>query len=287
MLEKIFKKPVELKIGDQILKFNTVTDVAFCLEGRTSVSSKRLSELFELSAAELETQAVKLASLNKSMFQVLNSIVDEPDNIDRSMRELDTQMFSQDQSWRDIIQSLNKEQGEINAIRVTVIMKYMKYLSALEETIGYIRAGMKKNATATAFEDIDKATDFGATWSLSHLREEVALASEAKKEFRRLPKDKPVSVNLTAGNRFDILLASYPCQIVAENAAVQFINNNGTTILHKGSNIVGRSAGSTVKIDAAERQVSRKHLSVVINGSNAVQLTDHSTEGTFVNIDFV
>ncbi len=38
------------------------------------------------------------------------------------MRELDTQMFSQDQNWRDIIQSLNKEQSEINAIRVTVIM---------------------------------------------------------------------------------------------------------------------------------------------------------------------
>ena len=114
MLEKLFKKPLELKVGDQTLQFSSVTDVAFCLEGRTSMSSAKLAELFALSAEELETQAEKLAGLNKTMFKILNSVVDEPENVDRSMRELDTQMFSHDQNWRDIIQSLNKERKANN-----------------------------------------------------------------------------------------------------------------------------------------------------------------------------
>ncbi len=286
MLEKLFKKPVELNIGDQILQFYSATDVAFCLEGRTSVSSKKLSELFELSAEELEVQARKLKGLNKSMFKILNSIVDDPHNIDRSMRELDTQMFSQDQNWRDIIQSLNKQQSEINDIRLTVIMKYMKYLSALEETIDYIHSGMKKIAMSVPIQDENHEIDFGATWSISHLHDEIEAVSQAQNEFKRLPKNQAVSVQVEPGRQVEILLASYPCQIVIVDGNVKLNNSSGTTALVKGKNTIGRSVKSTVKIDSGERQVSRTHLSIEIDGSNKLHLTDHSTEGTFISSDF-
>jgi hypothetical protein len=286
MLDNLFKKPLELKIGDQTLQFSSVTDVAFCLEGRTSISSAKLAELFALSAEELETQAEKLAGLNKTMFKILNSVVDEPENIDRSMRELDTQMFSQDQNWRDIIQSLNKEQGDIDTIRVTVIMKYMKYLSAVEDTIGYIRAGMKQNEGAVANKDEKNLNDFEATWSLGQLRDEVKASAQSEQEFKRLPKDNAVSVMLPPGRRMDVRLASYPCQLVATEDNVQLINVNGTTILSNGSNIVGRSSKSTVQIDGAQKEVSRKHLLILISDGNALQLTDTSSEGTFITADF-
>jgi len=225
------------------------------------------------------------------MFKILNSVVDEPDNIDRSMRELDTQMFSQDQNWRDIIQSLNKEQGDIDAIRVTVIMKYMKYLSAVEETIGYIRAGMKQNAGVEASSDTNKVNDFEATWSLSQLREEVKSATQAENqtdaEFKRLPKDQAVSVMLAPGGKLDIRLATYPGQLVATNDNVQYIDASGTTVLNKGVNMVGRSVKSAVKIDPAQKHVSRTHLAILISDGNALQLTDQSSEGTFINSNFI
>jgi FHA domain-containing protein len=293
MLDNLFKKPLELKIGDQTLQFSSVTDVAFCLEGRTSISSAKLAELFALSAEELETQAEKLAGLNKTMFKILNSVVDEPENIDRSMRELDTQMFSQDQNWRDIIQSLNKEQGDIDTIRVTVIMKYMKYLSAVEDTIGNIRAGMKQNegAVANGNGDTNKLNDFEETWSLGHLREEVKSATQAENqadaEFKRLPKDTAVSVILPPGGSIGVRLASYPGQLIATNDKVQYVDESGTTVLSKGANMVGRSVKSTVKIDAAEKHVSRTHLSILISDGNALQLTDHSSEGTYITADFL
>ncbi len=287
MLEKLFKKPLELKIGDQTLQFSSVTDVAFCLEGRTSISSAKLAELFALSAEELETQAQKLADLNKTMFKILNSVVDEPENIDRSMRELDTQMFSQDQNWRDIIQSLNKEQGDIDTIRVTVIMKYMKYLSAVEDTIGHIRAGMKQNEGTVANADANKLNDFEETWSLGHLREEVKSATQSEVEFKRLPKDTAVSVKLSPGMKMPVRLATYPGQLVATDDKVQYVDDSGTTVLNKGENMVGRSVKSTVKIDAAQKHVSRTHLSILLSDGNALQLTDHSSEGTFISSAFL
>ncbi len=311
MLDKLFKKPLELKIGDQTLQFSSVTDVAFCLEGRTSISSAKLAELFALSAEELDTQAKKLADLNKTMFKILNTVVDEPENINRSMRELDTQMFSQDQNWRDIIQSLNKEQGDIDSIRVTVIMKYMKYLTAVEDTIGYIRAGMKKNAAAVANIDVNNPSEFETTWSLGHLPEELKSApqvetqvvipaetqaetraetqakNQAETEFKRLPKDTAVSVKLSPGEKMAVRLASYPGQLVATNDSVQYVDESGTTVLNKGSNMVGRSVKGTVKIDAAQKHVSRTHLSILISDGNALQLTDHSSEGTFISSAFI
>lgn len=287
MLDNFFHKPLELKIGEQTLRFNSVADIAFCLEGRTSVSSTKLAELFKLSSEQLETQANKLAELNKTMFKILNSVVDEPENIDRSMRELDAQMFSQDQNWRDIIQAMNKVQGEINAIRVTVIMKYMKYLSALEETIDYIRSERKQSEGSVGNNDEKKLSDFEATWTLNQLRSEVKASAQSAHEFKRLPKDKDVLIKLPPGGRMDLRLASYPCQLVATEDNVQFINTNGATILNKGSNIVGRSSKSTVQIDAAQKEVSRKHLLILINDDNALQLTDTSSEGTFITADFL
>ena len=291
MLENLFKKPLELKIGDQTLQFSSVTDVAFCLEGRTSISSAKLAELFALSAEELDTQAKKLADLNKTMFKILNTVVDEPENIDRSMRELDTQMFSQDQNWRDIIQSMNKEQGDIDTIRVTVIMKYMKYLTAVEDTIGYIRSGLKQNEAAVANGDVNKSNEFETTWSLGHLPEELKSAKQAENQsetkFKRLPKDIAVSVKLPPGEKMAVRLASYPGQLVATNDKVQYVDDSGTTVLNKGANMVGRSVKGTVKIDAAQKHVSRTHLSILISEGNALQLTDHSSEGTYITADFL
>ena len=286
MLDKFFKKPLELKIGDQTLRFNSVTDVAFCLEGRTSISSSKLSELFKLSTEELETQAEKLAEVNKSLFTILNRIVDEPDNIDRSMRELDPQIFSQDQNWRDIIQALNKEQDEINSIRMTVIMKYMKYLSALEVTIGYICEGRKSSNGTPAKED-NKLSDFETTWSLQQLRSVTGAQAQPEHEFKRLPKDQQVTVKLPPGGRMDARLASYPCQLAATNENVQFIDDTGATILNKGQNIVGRSVKSTVKIDATQKHVSRTHLQILVSDDHVLLLTDLSSEGTFITSDFL
>jgi FHA domain len=287
MLNNFFNKPLELKIGDQTLRFNSVSDIAFCLEGRTSISSAKLSELFKLSIEQLETQSNKLTEINKSLFKILNRVVDDPDNIDRSMRELDTQIFSQDQNWRDIVQALNKEQGEIDSIRMTVIMKYMKYLSALEETIDYILSEKKQSIGAPVDDNEKIPGEFDATWTLNQLRSEIGLDSQSEHEFKRLPKGKDVPVKLSPGGRLDIRLASYPCQLVATDDNVQFIDNAGSTTLSQGRNIIGRSTKSTVKVNPAYKEVSRTHLQILIGDDHTLQLTDLSSEGTFITSEFL
>jgi len=287
MFNKFFTKPLELKIGEQTVQFNSVSDIAFSMEGRTSVSSAKLSELFKLSTDQLETQAKTIAGINKSLVSILSRADEEPDSINRSMRELDPQIFSQDHGWRDIIQALNKEQDEITSIRTTVLMKYTKYLSSMEDTIGYICSEKKRSIGTPVDDDEKEMRELGATWAPDQFRSESGVGSQTEDEFKRLPKDKKVLVKLPPGGRLDVRLALYKCQLVATDDNVQFIDNTGVTILSKGRNIVGRGPKSTVKVDAPQKGVSRTHLHIFISDDHTLQLTDLSSEGTFITTEFL
>ncbi len=284
MLNKIFNKPLELKIGDQTLQFNSVAEIVFCLEGRTSVSSTKLAELLKMPIDQLEEQQKKIEEINKSLLTMLNEIIDKPDNIDRSMRELDTQIFSQDHGWREIIQALNKVEGGINDIRTAVLTKYMKYLSTAEDTVKHI-CEEKKRYARDLVKDVPE--DLDATWAISQLRKDAKKEIPTDDNFKQLPKNQKVSVNLSPGEKIDIRLASYPCQLAAMNDSINFIDNNGTTSLMKGQNTIGRSVKCSVQIDPNQRHVSRRHLHVLVTDGHILQLTDTSSEGTFINSDFI
>jgi len=45
MLNNLFNKPVEIVVGEQTIKFSSLTDFEFCLAGRTSVPSLQISAI--------------------------------------------------------------------------------------------------------------------------------------------------------------------------------------------------------------------------------------------------
>lgn len=287
MLDNLFNKPLELKVGDQTLVFNSSAEIAFCLDGRTSVSANKLVDLLKMPIDKLKQQQQEINKANKSLIRVLNDLVDKPDDIERSMRELDTQMFSQDQSWRDIFQALNNSSEEINNVRVTVVTKYLKYLSTIEDTIEYILSEKERYADEMVQGVNEQPIDFGATWAVSQLRNEIKPDISSDEGFRLLPKNKKVLINLTPGKKIEMRLSSYPCQLIAMNDSISFIDNSGARSLNKGQNTIGRSEKCSLKIDSTQKHVSRRHLHVLVSDNNKLQLTDTSSEGTYVNTDFI
>jgi len=287
MSNNFFNKPLELKIGVQILRFNSAYDITFSMEGRTAVSSVKLSELFKLSIDQLEMQAKTIAEINKSLFSILSRAIEKPDSIDRSMREIDPLTFSQDRSWRDIIKALNEGNEEFNPIRMTALTKYIKYLSSLQDIIGYICSEKKQSIGAPVDDDKKEMREFEATWALDEMDSESGLDSQTKDKFIRLPKRQEVSVKLPPGGRLDVRLASYKFQLVATDDNVQFIDNNGVTILNKGNNIIGRGGKSTIKVDVTQKDVSRTHLHIFISDGHTLLLTDLSSAGTFITTEFL
>lgn len=283
MLKNLFAKPLELKIGDNKLLINSTDDFAFIMDGRTALSTGKLSELFVQSIDQLEDQVKKIANVKESLYKIITHAVEKPESINRSIRELEPTIFSQDHNWRDIIKALNEGDDEFNSLRNIALAKYLKYLSSLEETIGHICQEKKQSDQASSVGDENQ--EFGATWAPNKFISEPEIDLSSEEKFKRLPKNKVVKIQLPTGGYLDLRLASYECKLVANDGVVQFINNTGKTTLNKGRHIIGRSSKSTVKIDTTQKYVSRAHLQVIVRDEYRLELTDLSSVGTYISND--
>ncbi|MFQ5659327.1 MAG: FHA domain-containing protein [Gammaproteobacteria bacterium] len=284
MLDKFFTKPLELEIDGTILKFNSEADFEFSMAGRTAIPSTKISDLLKLSMEQLKDEEEAVANSKDSFFSILSQTIEDPETIDRAMRELDTLIFSQDHNWRDIIKVLNENDEKFNPLRTIALSKYLKYLTALQETIGYIRVEKETSLESTSAEGKSQNPEFGATWSPVHLPTGSVTSEQKEDEFERLPKGEAVKIMVIPGTKLDMKLSEYKCQLVASGDKIVFIDQSGKkTVLRKGRNIIGRGADSIVKIDAALREVSRTHALIYNEDHQIIQLTDLSSGGTFIS----
>lgn len=284
MLKNLFSKPLKLNIGDNILQFSSADDFAFIVGGRTSVSTAKLSELFKQPRQQLEEQAAKISKVKRSLQKIMERSLEDPDSINRSLRELEPTIFSQDHSWREIIKALNEGDEELNALRHIAVTNYLKYLLSLEETIGHI-CHEKKSAErgSSPGENFDP----GATWASQEEPDEPEESASSEKGLKRLPKETTVKIKLQNGGYVDLRLATYECRIVAKDNTVQFVDHTGKTTLNKGLHIIGRSSKSSIKIDPTQKYVSRAHLQLVVGDDLLLELTDLSSVGTYISDDYV
>jgi hypothetical protein len=283
MLNKFFSKPVELNIGDQTLRFCSIPDFEFCLTGRTSVPSRKISELVKLSTKKLKIEAVTIKDIEKRFVNILSRSIENPNSINQALRELDPTIFSQDHSWRSIIAALNEGGDDLNPFRRIALVKYMQYLASRQEIIKYLYSEKQSQANGARAEENEEHSDkLSGTYILDNTLFEP-VKDEKNGEFERMPKGEVISLLLPAGKNIDIRLSKHRC-ILSNKNGIEFIDQAGNRHpLIKGRNVIGRDTSSTVKIDSSLRDISRLHLLIENLGDNKLQLTDMSSHGTFMH----
>jgi hypothetical protein len=285
MLSKLFPKPLELKVGDQVLKFCSIADFEFCMNGRTSVPSKKITQMVKFSVQQLKKEARTIKDIEKMFVAILSHSIEDQNSINRALRELDTTVFSQDHGWRNIINSLNEGEDEFNPFRRIALVKYMQYLSSRQEIIKYLYSEKQKMSgeTAESADEKDEPNEFKDTLIL----EGTILGPDEKEDskhvsFERMPKGEAVIITLTPNSEIEISLSKRKCKLVAKDG-IKFVDQAGKQHeLVIGRNVVGRDTVSTVKIDSSLRDVSRLHLVIENLGENSLQLTDMSSHGTYL-----
>jgi hypothetical protein len=288
MLNKFFTKPLELKIGDQTLKFSSVADFEFALAGRTAVPSKKITEMVKFSPDQLKKEAKTIKEIEKRFVSILSKSIEDPTSINRALRELDPLIFSQDHNWRDVVSALNEGDDEFNPFRRVALVKYMQYLSSRQEIIKYLYSEKKKYIEETGKEpEAAESTKFKDTLILENTLFEPVPGDRKTGEFERMPKGEAVTVTLSPGTEMDVILSKHACKIIA-GEKIKFVDQAGRSYeLKKGRNIIGRDTVSTVMIDPALRDVSRLHLVIENFDDRSLQLTDMSSHGTYVLARFL
>jgi len=282
MLNKFFAKPIELKIGEQTLKFNSVADFDFSMTGRTSVPSKKIIEMVKFTTDQLKNEARTIKDIEKRFVSILSKSIEDTESINRAMRELDPLIFSQDHSWRQIISALNEGDEDLNPFRRLALVKYMQYLSSRQEIIKYLYSEKKKMMHEPA-ESV--SAEFKDTIILDNTL--VEESSEGEGETERMPKGEAVTVTLKPNEEMEIHLSKHKCKLALKDN-LQFVDQSGRTYnLHKGRNVVGRDPASNIVMEPKLRDISRLHLVIENFGDNTVQLTDLSSHGTYIPSHFI
>ena len=283
MLNKFFAKPLELEIGEQTYKFCSIADFEFCLAGRTSIPSRKISEMVKFTTEQLKKEARTIKEVEKRFVSILSKSIEEPESINAALRELDPLIFSQDHGWRDIIASLNSGNEDFNPFRRIALVKYMQYLASRQEIIKYLYSEKKKLLKETNGEEHVEGTPLKDTLILENTIFEPSADKENQdKAFERMPKGEAVTITMKPGEEIDLILSKHPCKLTATDN-LTFIDQKGRCYeLQQGRNIIGRDTASTIMMEPGLRDVSRLHLVIEKFDEQTVQITDLSSHGTLI-----
>ena len=149
MLTNILSKPIEVTIGEQTHKFNSLADFEFSLAGRTSVPAEKIKKAIKLSLGELKKEYKKIKVTEKELVSVLSKSMSQPESINRALREIDIKIFSEDHGWRAIIGALHAGSEELNDFRHIGVAKYLQYLSSIQEILRELYSEKKKEILAS------------------------------------------------------------------------------------------------------------------------------------------
>lgn len=284
MLNKLFAKPIEITVGEQELKFNSLADFEFCLAGRTSVPSKKITGMVKFSIDELKKEARTIKEIEKRFVGILSKSIEVPDSIDRALREMDPQIFSQDHNWRQIISALHSGDDELNEYRRVALVKYMQYLSSRQEIIKYLYSEKKSHIkSAAASNGTESGSEFKDTLILENTVFEPISGEYQSGDLEKMPKGENVTIRMKPGNKIVILLSKNQCKIVADDSGSKFIDDAGRSYdLKIGKNVIGRDSKSDIMMDPKLRDVSRMHLVIEVDDTNTLYMTDLSAHGTYL-----
>lgn len=278
--------PLTLSVDNLTVRFTSIDDLKFALEGKTQLPVSKYDELRSLSLEALRKQAVDIRKVEGRLLQILEFSFSEPLAVDYQLREMDVRVFSEDHSWRALMEALNEQGSEFAEFKRVALVKYLQYLANRQELIKRVYWNKSRKTQAGISEDSDEAIQSVIDTSIFDGNE---LRDQLKNDtvFERLPRGEPRDVRLLPGQEMTIRLSVHPFRLVRADGAYLIDEQGREYALKPRRSTVGRSSENDVILDAAYRAISRKHLILEFPSKDRVILTDRSSHGTFVPLKYL
>ena len=289
MLDSLFRKPLELKVGDRTLHFDSKVDFEFALASRTEVPAGKIAELVRFDARQLLDEASSVRQVERHFVEMVSRSIQEPGSIGYLLREIDMKLFSQDHEWRSIMTALSRQNSRFDAFKQLALVKYTQYLSSRQDVLKGIYTHKSTIGLPAGDPDGGQEPALRETliFDVASPPPEPAKKtpeSAAPPQLTRLPRGESIRLNASPGKPVEVVLSRHPCSIHTQPAPLLVDEEGNEAPLRTGRNVLGRHPESDVMLDAAYRDVSRTHLIVEVEEDGGLRLTDLSSHGTFVPV---
>lgn len=274
--------PLTLEVDDLTVRFTTVDDLKFALDGKTQLPVSKYDELRSLTLDALRKQAVDIRKVEGRLLQILEFSFSEPLAVDYQLREMDVRVFSEDHAWRDLIEALNEQGSEFAEYKRIALVKYLQYLANRQELIKRVYWIKSKKTQDGNQANSENGVQSLIDTSIFDGNETAGLLKSDEETFERLPRGEPRDIRLLPGQQMELRLSVHVFKLVRADGAYLIDETGQEHALKARRSTVGRSSDNDVVLDTSYRAISRKHLILEFPSKDRVILTDRSSHGTFV-----
>ncbi len=276
MLQKIFTKPVELNINDKIITFKSFDDFEFALSARPTIPLAKVTDAIKSTSSELDLELNAIIVAIEQISELINQ-TSETGEVTKSLKAINSVIFSNDNGWRDIFFALKKDRStESSKYKQIALAAYLKYLLNRQEMIQTIKSQLEKDnnhiSSPEAAQFKTGELDLDDNFDSNVLAKELGLSN--------MPIGEAVSFDVKEGDQIALLLASYQCRLVVKDGITFIDNNNEEHPISKGVNKIGRGSDCKIRFTDTMQRISRLHMTINILDDNKLELTDLSTYGT-------
>ena len=262
-----------------LISTNSMDDFEAELARRANVPTPKADALMQAEEATIRREVEAVTKILKRFASAVVDSMDDPQGVDRFLRELDLKAISRDHQWRTIFAELRELDGRFENHKSVLVIKYLQYLSFRKKLLDYIyerRLGLletNQHPDLTIFPAPgDPARRDGAAQPVG--------------EFARVPVGESVTFDIPATGSVPVMLSRRMFRLLGQGKPCLVDPNGQTHFLKEGRNMLGRHPESDVVIDRDFNDVSRAHAILEWREGATVSITDLSTRGTFVPIEF-
>lgn len=276
MLQNIFSKPVELKIGDKVITFKSMEDFEFAMNARTMLPHGRVIEAVNSTQNELNMESNNIEIAMEQITELIKQAEDS--EVTQKLKAINPVIFSSDNNWRDIFFALKKHHSaESSQYKLIALKSYLQYLSNRKETVQTMKNRLEKiSDTQGNNEPVQFRTgelDIDDSFDSSALAKELGM--------NEMPTGEYVTIDVEKGDEISLLLANYHCKLSIKDS-IKFIDSDKTSYpLTTGMNKVGRGRECSIRFNDMMQRISRLHLIIINHDNKKLELSDVSTYGSY------
>ena len=260
-----------LVVNGQRIRFNSSAEFGYSCAGRVGLPPERVAMVQSLSIDQLRDEHQDLGLLQAKLAQVVADAARDPEVLRDRLGGIPLHSFTADNDWRSLFSALREPEVAASYLQVAV-GHYMQYLANRQQVFRMeARQGRGPDRQPV---DIDRL-------SLRHGK------GAPRRDYQRLPKGRSIVLGLAPGDSVEMILSRHKCQLrMDEHLKFTHINEQSDEMDNRRV-AIGRDKVNDVIIDPEWRDVSRLHLVVEDLGNGNVQLTDVSSHGTFLPVEFM
>lgn len=276
MLEKFHSRAfgghrsLTLVVRGQELRFNSLAEFGYACAGRASLPPERLARIHSMSLDQLRDEHQDIGLLLAKLAEIVADSARDLTLLQGRLRDIPITSISSDNDWRAIFIALREQQVGPEYIQVA-LGHYLQYLANRQQVFRMEAQQGGSGSSAAAINRLSLRLGDSST----------------RKDYQRLPKGRAVVLGLTPGEPLELILSRHKCRICVDNHVMFTHFNNQQEECENKRIAIGREKINDIIIDPSWRDVSRLHLVVENLGNGNIQMTDLSSHGTFLPVEFI